>query len=128
MIARIWRGVIRAEHAEEYIAYIEATGGGEYKRTPGSRGAWTMSRTDGARAEIIALSFWDSCEAIEGFAGPDIDRSVLYPQDQKYLLEPSTITHYQIAPAAALPASEGSTRLLHIRQLMLTAPGHVNIC
>jgi hypothetical protein len=44
MIARIWRGVIRAEHAEEYIAYIAATGGGEYKRTPGNRDAWTMSR------------------------------------------------------------------------------------
>lgn len=28
MIARVWRGVIRAEHVEEYIKYIEATGGG----------------------------------------------------------------------------------------------------
>jgi len=26
MIARVWRGVIRAEHVEEYIKYIEATG------------------------------------------------------------------------------------------------------
>jgi hypothetical protein len=31
MIARVWRGVIRAEHVKEYIKYIEATGGGEYK-------------------------------------------------------------------------------------------------
>lgn len=37
MIARIWHGVIRAERVEEYIAYIEATGGGEYKRTPQPR-------------------------------------------------------------------------------------------
>ena len=42
MIAREWRGTIRAEHAEEYIAYIWATGGGEYGRTPGNRGAWVM--------------------------------------------------------------------------------------
>ena len=97
MIARVWRGVIRAEHAGEYIKYIEATGGGEYKRTPGNRGAWTMSRTGGDRAEIIALSFWDSREAIEGFAGPGIEQSVLYPQDEHYLLEPSAITHYEIA-------------------------------
>ena len=97
MIARIWRGVIRAEHVEEYIKYIEATGGGEYKRTPGNRGAWTMSRIYGDRAEIITLSFWGSREAIEGFAGPDIDQSVLYLEDEHYLLEPSTITHYEIA-------------------------------
>jgi heme-degrading monooxygenase HmoA len=71
MIARIWRGVIRAEHAEEYIAYIAATGGGEYKRTPGNRDAWTMSRAKGDRAEVIALSFWDSRQAIEGFASGD---------------------------------------------------------
>jgi hypothetical protein len=29
-----------------------------------------MSRIDGDRAEIIALTFWDSREAIEGFARP----------------------------------------------------------
>jgi hypothetical protein len=39
-----------------------------------------MSRIDGDRAEIIALSFWDSREAIEGFADPDIEKSVLYPR------------------------------------------------
>jgi hypothetical protein len=97
MIARVWRGVIRAEHVEEYIKYIEATGGGEYKRTPGNQGAWTMARIHGDRAEIIALSFWDSRAAIEGFAGPDIEQSVLYPEDEHYLLEPSAITHYEIA-------------------------------
>lgn len=56
MIAREWRGVIRAEQVEEYIAYIWATGGGEYGKTPGNRGAWVMSRVDGDRAEIVALS------------------------------------------------------------------------
>jgi hypothetical protein len=106
MIARVWRGVIRAEHVEEYITYIEDTGGGEYKRTPGNRGAWTMSRIDGDRAEIIALSFWDSRKAIEGFAGPDIEHQVLYPEDERYLLTPSTITHYDIADAEASPIPE----------------------
>jgi hypothetical protein len=56
-----------------------------------------MSRIYGDRAEIVALSFWDSREAVERFAGPDIDRSVLYPEDKQYLLAPSTITHYEIA-------------------------------
>jgi heme-degrading monooxygenase HmoA len=98
MIAREWRGTIRAKHAEEYIAYIWTTGGGEYGMTPGNRGAWVMSRVTGDRAEIVALSFWDSREAIEAFAGPDIEQSVLYPEDEKYLLAPSTMTHYDIAP------------------------------
>ena len=66
MIARVWRGIIRAEHVQAYINYIQATGGSEYKRTSGNQGAWTMSRIDGDRAEIIALSFWDSRKAIVG--------------------------------------------------------------
>jgi hypothetical protein len=57
-----------------------------------------MSRVDGDQAEIIALSFWDSRKAIEAFAGPDIELSVLYPEDEQYLLAPSTITHYEVAP------------------------------
>jgi heme-degrading monooxygenase HmoA len=102
VIAREWRGIIRAGQVEEYIAYIWATGGGEYGKTPGNSRAWVMSRVDGDRAEIVALSFWDSRAAIEAFTGPDIERSVLYPEDAKYLLEPSTITHYEIAPDRSL--------------------------
>jgi hypothetical protein len=52
----------------------------------------------GDRAEIVALSFWDSHEAIEAFGGPDIEQSVLYSEDEKYLLAPSIMTHYDIAP------------------------------
>jgi heme-degrading monooxygenase HmoA len=97
MIARVWRGVVRAEHAAEYVAYIRATGGAEYKRMPGNRGAWTMTRIDGDRAEIIALSFWESRAAIEAFTGPDIEGQVLYPEDERYLLEPSATSHYDLA-------------------------------
>jgi hypothetical protein len=71
----------------EVVHWVEA-------RNPG---AWTMSRTDGDRTEIIALSFRDSRQAIEGFAGPDTEHQVLYPEDHRYLLAPSTISHYQIA-------------------------------
>ena len=55
-----------------------------------------MSRVDGGRAEMIALSFWDGREAVEGFGGPT-SAVVLYPEDGRSLLEPSTITHYEMA-------------------------------
>jgi heme-degrading monooxygenase HmoA len=96
MIARVWRGKVRTEHVEEYVRYIRDTGGGEYKRTPGNQGAWIMTRIDDGRAEIIALSFWESRAAIEAFTGPDIEHQVLYPEDERYLLEPSTTSHYDL--------------------------------
>jgi hypothetical protein len=40
MIARIWRGVVRLEDADEDAAYIRDTGFTEYGQTSGNRGAW----------------------------------------------------------------------------------------
>ena len=41
------------------------------------------------------LSLWDSVDAIRAFAGHDIDAAVLYPEDARYLVGESTVTHYQ---------------------------------
>jgi hypothetical protein len=46
MIALEWRGTIRAEHVEEYIACIWATSGGEYGKTPGNRAPSTITHYD----------------------------------------------------------------------------------
>jgi hypothetical protein len=39
MIARVWRGWVRTERADDYVAYIERTGLAGYRETPGNRGA-----------------------------------------------------------------------------------------
>ena len=40
MIARIWRGAVRAEDAPAYAEYVQQTGIEAYQHTPGNRGAW----------------------------------------------------------------------------------------
>src|SRR5919109_1424022 len=97
MIARTWRGWTRAEHADEYVAYIEETGLAAYRSTPGNRGAWILRRDDGDRTEFVTLSFWDSPAALEGFAGPDPERAVFYPEDDRFLVERDlTVEHYEL--------------------------------
>jgi heme-degrading monooxygenase HmoA len=100
MIARLWRGVVRAEDADEYAAYVQQTGIESYQQTPGNQGAWLLCRPDGDRVEIVTLSFWDSLRSIEAFAGEDIDRAVYYPEDDRYLLERDPrVVHYQVPDA-----------------------------
>jgi len=100
MIARVWRGAVRAADAAEYVAYVERTGIEGYLRTPGNRGAWLLWRADGDRAEVITMSLWESRQAIEGFAGQDIDQAVFYPEDDRYLIERDlTVTHYEASGA-----------------------------
>lgn len=75
MIARLWRGVVRAQDADEYAAYVQDTGIESYKQTPGNLGAWLLRRPDG-------------------------DRAVYYPEDERYLLELDPhVVHYQVPDA-----------------------------
>jgi heme-degrading monooxygenase HmoA len=98
MIARTWRGAVRAEDAESYADYIRATGIAEYASTPGNRGAYLLYRIHGDRAEVLTVSFWDSLDAVRGFAGDDIDRAVFYPEDDRYLVDRDvTANHYVVA-------------------------------
>jgi limonene-1,2-epoxide hydrolase len=111
VIARTWRGVVAAESRLTYAAYVEETGVAEYTRTPGCRFATVLSRDlveDEARAEVIAFSVWDDEDAIRRFAGPDIEEMVLYPEDERHLLEPPTLTHHDVsfASAPAAPAED----------------------
>jgi heme-degrading monooxygenase HmoA len=98
VIARMWRGWVRTEDRDAYVDYIERTGMAEYRQTAGNRAAHMLTRDLGdGRTEIITLSFWESREAIGGFAGPDISRAVFYPEDDRYLVQrENTVTHYEV--------------------------------
>ncbi len=97
MIARVWRGwTVRAD-ADAYVEYLRETGLKEYRATPGNRGAWILRRDDGERTEFVTLSFWDSLDAVRGFAGDDVGRAVFYREDDRFLVERElTVTHYEL--------------------------------
>ena len=48
----------------------------------------------------MTLSLWDSVAAIQAFAGDDIEATVLYPEDERYLVDGGTrVRHYEVADA-----------------------------
>jgi heme-degrading monooxygenase HmoA len=97
MVARIWRGVVRREDANEYAGYIADTGFAEYGKTAGNRGAWMLRRDQGERTEFLTFTLWDSVEAVKAFAGEDYEAAVLYPEDERYLIETdSLVKHYEV--------------------------------
>jgi heme-degrading monooxygenase HmoA len=101
MIARTWTGAVLREDADAYADYIRETGFAEYGRTAGNRGAWMLRRDEGDRTEFITLSMWDSVEAIKAFAGEDIEAAVLYPEDERYLIDgESRVAHYDVVDQA----------------------------
>jgi len=100
-MARIWRGVVRTDDADEYAQYIRDTGFASYAATAGNRGSWMLRRDEGERTEFLTFSLWDSVEAIRAFAGDDIEAAVYYPEDERYLIErDATVKHYEVADSA----------------------------
>ena len=98
MIARVWVGVVAHRDRDAYVAYVEATGVGEYRRTPGCSLPTILTRDlDESRTEITAFSLWESPTAIQAFAGDDITAMVLYPEDAKYLIGEPELRHYDVA-------------------------------
>lgn len=98
MIARIWHGVTAAAKSDEYLDYLNETGVPDYRATEGNRGVYVLRRIEDDRAHFLTVSFWESMEKIEGFAGPEPEKARYYPEDEQYLLdfEPG-VEHYRVA-------------------------------
>lgn len=100
MIARIWRGRTPAAKAEAYVGYLWETGLKAYGETRGNLGLRLLRRTEGEATEFLVVSFWDSMEAIRGFAGDDPETAVYYPEDDRFLLEREPmVAHYEVVAA-----------------------------
>jgi heme-degrading monooxygenase HmoA len=112
MIARIWHGRTKAEHADEYVDYVNRTGVEQQRRTPGNLGSLLLRRVSGGEAHFLVVSFWESMAAIEAFAGERPEVAVYYPQDEGYLLElESEVVHWEVSVAelaATLTAAAGT--------------------
>jgi heme-degrading monooxygenase HmoA len=97
VIARTWRGAVRAQDADAYLEYLEATGLKEYRETPGNRGVFALRRIVDDRCEYLLLTLWDSIEAVHRFAGDDVETAVFYPEDDRFLVDRDlTSTHYDV--------------------------------
>lgn len=101
MIARIWKGAVRRDDGDAYADYLRETGLADYAATAGNRGAWMLRRDSDERTEYLMFTLWDSLDAIRAFAGDDVDTSVYYPEDDRFLIERDPkVAHYEVADSA----------------------------
>ncbi len=103
MIARVWHGVVPSEKADDYAQYLAGFGVRDYQAVPGNRGVQVLRRSEGVHVHFLLLSLWSSREAIQAYAGPDIERAHYYPYDLQCLVDPEPrVAHYEVV-AGAVP-------------------------
>lgn len=105
MYAREWKCRVPLDRREAFLAYLHETGIRETSATKGFQGAQVFLREVEGRAEITLITYWTTLSAVEAFAGKDIDRARLYPEDRAYDLDPDlTVRHYEVIEQIFLPA------------------------
>jgi heme-degrading monooxygenase HmoA len=97
-IARIWRGTVKAERADEYTEYMLETGIADILKTPGNITVYLLRRTEGDLTHFQTVSLWESEAAIEAFSGSKDRTARLEPKDEEFLVssEPEA-EHNEIA-------------------------------
>jgi hypothetical protein len=84
-VARVWRGRVRRERADEYEAYNYEVG-----ITPlieKAMGVQCLREDRGAESEFMTISYWESVEAMARFTGADPTSIHHLPRDPEFLVE-----------------------------------------
>ena len=72
MIARIWHGYTKPEHADAYEAMLKPELLPGISKAKGYRGSCLLRNEAGNEVEFITIMLWDSIDAIRAVAGPDL--------------------------------------------------------
>lgn len=108
MIARIWHGYTRPEHAEAYESMLKPELLPGISNVKGYRGSYLLRRNDGAEIEFVTIMLWDSIDAIRAVTGPDYETAVVPDERRKYLSRSDPKSrHYEIAATHA-PSPPGT--------------------
>jgi heme-degrading monooxygenase HmoA len=85
MIARVWHGFTKPEHADAYESHLtpELLPGLSQKK--GFRGSYLLRRAVGDEIEFITIILWDSLDDVRAILVQDYEQAVI-PEDRLPLL------------------------------------------
>ena len=104
MIARVWRGYTKAEHADAYESMLKPELLPGLSKVAGYRGSYLLRREAGEEVEFVTIILWESLDAVRAVAGPDFDKAVIPEERRQYLARyDAKAAHYHIAAVQGIP-------------------------
>jgi heme-degrading monooxygenase HmoA len=104
MIARVWHGSTKPEHADAYESMLKPELLPGISKAKGYRGSFLLRRDHGAETEFITILLWDSLDDLRAVAGPDYEKSIIPDDRRKYLSKhDEKAAHYEVAATNGLP-------------------------
>ena len=108
MIARIWHGYTKPEHADAYEGMLKPELLPGIGKIPGYRGGIVLRRPLGEETEFITIMVWESIEALRAVAGQNYAAAIV-PEDRlKHLSRyDKESAHYEIRSIQGLAGLTG---------------------
>jgi heme-degrading monooxygenase HmoA len=111
----MWRAQSTLEKADEYAGHATAKVFPALRAIEGHRGAYLLRHTVGDTVEIVVLTLWESMEAVQKFAGAELNRAVVAPDAQAVLTSfDNFVTHFDVIHRSGtkptLPARNAKSR------------------
>lgn len=103
MVARVWHGYTKPEHADSYEAMLKPELLPGVSKVKGYKGSYLLRRNVGSEVEFITIMFWESIEAIRAVAGQDYETAVIPEERRRYLAHyDAKSAHYDVASVQGL--------------------------
>jgi heme-degrading monooxygenase HmoA len=103
MIARVWHGYTKPEHADTYEAMLKPELLPGISNAKGYRGSYLLRRQISGEVEFITIMLWDSIDAIRAVAGADYETSIIPEERRQYLSRhDAKAAHYEIVSVHGL--------------------------
>jgi heme-degrading monooxygenase HmoA len=97
MIARVWSARATSVQAPAYVEHLRTQVLPAVRRVDGYGGALLLERGTPEAVEIIVVTFWRSLDAIQGFAGTDLEGAVVAEEAAALLTEfDRRVWHYEV--------------------------------
>jgi heme-degrading monooxygenase HmoA len=105
VIARIWHGSTRPEHADAYEAMLKPELLPGIGAVAGYRGSYLLRKEGKDEVDFITIMLWDSLDAVRAFAGADYEKSVIPEERRQYLSKhDEKAAHYEVVATHMLVA------------------------
>lgn len=98
MIARLWHGYTKAEHADAFEAMLKPELLPGVGNVRGYRGSYLLRRAIREEVEFVTVMLWDSFDAIRAIGGEDYETAIVPEERRQYLTRyDAKAVHYEIA-------------------------------
>ena len=97
MIARVWHGTTKPEHADSYESMLKPELLPGLSKVAGYKGSYFLRRDLGHEVEFVTIIFWESLAALKAFAGENYEVSIIPEERKKYLSKhEDRAAHYEV--------------------------------